>query len=350
MEKLVNIINAAESLNQKDLEILSSKILQMLKFSSDSNLSVQEESVVCSCRRCSSKSILKYGKDKNGKQRYKCKNCNTIFYDTSYSVVSKTRHSLSDWKKYITLLLKGTSLANCAKECDISVQTAFAWRHKILHALQFDQTNRVLGGVVEIDDMFFSVSYKGNHTKSKNFTMPRKSYKRGTDNTAASGSKACVLCAVERNGQSYAEVTGIGKVDVAQLEYAFKDRLLTDTIALTDKAYDYKNYFASTPIELIQLAAHSIPHKQSSPPEIKGSYHIQNVNNFHRRFRKSMKVYNGVATKYLNHYVNLFVWIENYKKTSKFNLENEMFHSMCETDTYIAYNNIIALPPIPHVA
>ena len=247
-------------------------------------------------------------------------------------------------------MLKGTSLAECAAECEISVQTAFTWRHKILHALQFDQSNRVLGGIVEIDDMFFSVSYKGNHKKSKNFTMPRKSYKRGTDNTAATGGKACVICAVECHGQTYAEVTGIGSVNVAKLKYAFKDRLLKDSIALTDRAYDFKNYFATTPIELVQLAAHTDPRSQKSPPEIKGAFHIQNVNNFHRRFRKSMKNYNGVATKYLNHYVNLFVWIENYKKVAEYNLTNQLLKSISENNSYISYSNIVTLPAIPCVA
>lgn len=349
MEKLIKIIDAVGSLEQSELEILSSKILQMLKLSSDTNID-NEVSSVDFCRRCSSSSILKYGKDKNGKQRYRCKCCNAIFYDTSYSVISKSRHSLSVWKKYIVLLLQGVSLAECARKCDISVQTAFTWRHKILHALQYDQSNRLLGGAVEIDDMFFSVSYKGNHKKSKNFSMPRKSYKRGSDNVKASESKACVLCAVERRGQTYAEVVGVGRVSFEELQYAFDNRLLYDSIALTDKAPEYNMYFKNTSIELVSLRSHANRYKSSSPPEIKGSYHIQNVNNLHSRIRRTMKHYNGVATKYLNHYISLFVWIENHKKTDEYNMTNRILQSIYEKDSYISYNNIVALPPIPTVA
>ena len=348
MNNLKDIIKVVESLSAAELETLSSEVLKLLKTSPDVAKNNTEE--LHNCRRCGSHAILKYGKDKNGKQRYKCKNCNAIFYATSYSVISKSRHDLSVWKRYIILLLKGASLEECDKECLISVQTAFTWRHKILHALQSDQSNRMLGGVVEIDDMFFSVSYKGNHKKSKNFVMPRKPYKRGTDNTGVTGNMACVLCACERQGQAYAEVTGIGSVNVEQLNYAFNNRLLEDSIALSDKAYSYKNYFSNTSIELIQLASHSIPKNQSSPPEVKGSYHIQNVNNFHRRFRRTMKHYNGVATKYLNHYVNLFVWIENHKKIDEFSLPSQMFSQIYEKNTYISHENIVAMPPIPKVA
>jgi len=350
MNNLLNIINAAESLEHGDLEILSSKILEMLKLSPESNTTVQHETRILSCRRCGSGSILKFGKDKNGKQRYKCKSCNTIFYDTSYSVVSKSHHSLSVWKKYIVLLLKGSSLAECARECSISVQTAFTWRHKILHALQADQTDRVLGGVVEIDDMFVHVSYKGNHKNSKRFQMPRKAYKRGSDNTSKNGNMACVLCACERQGQTYAEVLGLGRVTVEKLNYAFKDRLLSDSIALTDKAHEYKLYFNDTSIDLIQLSSHANKKLTKSPPEVKGSYHIQNVNNLHQRIRRFMYGYNGVATKYLNHYINLFIWIENYKKASEYNLTNEMLNSITEVNSYITYDDIINMPPIPEVA
>jgi hypothetical protein len=35
----------------------------------------------------------------------------------------------------------------------------------------------VLEGIVEADETFFAISYKGNHKKSKTFKMPRDSRK-----------------------------------------------------------------------------------------------------------------------------------------------------------------------------
>lgn len=348
MKDFKELLDATQNLSQKELETLSAKILDILQGgASNKDLNVVMPNT---CRRCDSVSIIKFGKDKNNKQRFKCKSCNTIFYSDSYSVTSKSHQPLFVWKKYIPLLLKGTSLAVCAKECGISEQTAFTWRHKILSSLQSDQNNRALTGIVEIDDMFFSISYKGNHKKSKNFTMPRKSYERGNDNSATTGGMACVLCACERRGQTYGEVVGVGSVSVNQLEYAFKDRLSSDTLVLSDRAYNYKNYFKTTSIEHIQLAAHCIPKDSSSPPQVKGTYHIQNVNNTHRRIRKMLKPYNGVATKYLNHYISLFVWIENYKKIDEFNLSNLMIESLYKKDSYISYSDIISSPTIPSVA
>ena len=36
-----------------------------------------------------------------------------------------------------------------------------------------------LSGLIEGDETFFSISYKGNHKKSDKFVMPRPAHKRG---------------------------------------------------------------------------------------------------------------------------------------------------------------------------
>ena len=47
-------------------------------------------------------------------------------------------------------------------------------------------------------------------------------------------------------------------------------------------------------------------------------YHVQNVNNMDMRLRKFMESFNGVATKYLQNYLNWFWVLEKIKnKTNK---------------------------------
>lgn len=43
----------------------------------------------------------------------------------------------------------------------------------------------------------------------------------------------------------------------------------------------------------------------------KGLYHIQNVNNYHRRLKGWIQRFNGVATKYLNNYLAWFQVLES---------------------------------------
>lgn len=349
MADLQNLLTVAESLSRNELKALSARILGLLSIRVDDGSDV--EGCKC-CRRCDSKQVVKYGRDKNGKQRYKCKSCNTVFYGDSFSVSSRTRHDPATWAKYVEMLLMRSSLKACAAACKISIQTAFSWRHKILSALQKDQTNRSLGGIVEADETFLGISYKGNHTKSKDFVMPRRAYKRGTDSRAQTGSRACVMFAIERNGQTYGEILGKGQPTIAMLSHAFDNRILPESIVISDKAIGIKNYFKDNKrsIQLIQLKAHIKPKSMNSPPEVRGAFHIQNINNLHYRFRKTLEPYCGVSTKYLNHYLNLYVWIENHKRIPDIDLRKELCSFMYKQNCYTPFSHLVAMPAIPSVA
>ncbi len=236
MKKISDIENILKMLDNSDLEIISDKILHMLHGTDGASSCVSEKKPE-SCPKCHGSHISKFGKDKNGKQRYMCISCRSTFTSTFRSVISHSHCKTEVWRNYISLMLSGSSLHKCAKECGISVNTAFLWRHKIFKALQEDQTNRILGGIVEVDELYMSISYKGNHSKNPNFSMPRKTCKRGTDNRSAIGSKACVMCAVERNGQTYAEVLGKGMPNTVMFSHAFGHRLLSDTVIVSDRSH-----------------------------------------------------------------------------------------------------------------
>ena len=350
MDNMNAILSQIQTLSHAERKIVAESILRSLKGEPLIEDSKSLRTVVC--RKCDSDNgVSKYGKDKNGNQRYRCKHCGSTFIETSFSVISHSHCDLSKWKKYIECLLLGLSLEKCAILCGISVRTAFLWRHKILSILQNDQSNRVLAGIVELDEAFFPISYKGNRTKSKNFTMPRASYKRGTDSNAQTGSRACVMCALERNGQAYGEVLGKGQPTIAMLSHAFDNRILNDAIVLSDRAVGARHYFErKDAVQHITLAAVANPSKKLGPPEVRGAFHIQNVNNMHSRLRKFLRPYNGVSTKYLNHYVNLFIWLDNYKKINSVNFEEELMMQMSQNNTYINAHAITSLPIIPCVS
>lgn len=350
MSKLESLFSQLKGLQNDELKALSDKILQQLKGTLSPNEA--QDSTIKTCRKCNAQNgISKYGKDKNGKQRYRCKHCGSVFSETSYSVMAHTHCSLAQWDQYIQALIQGFSIRKCAKICGISDRTAFIWRHKILSVLQRDQNNRVLSGIIEADETFFSISYKGNHKKSKRFTMPREAYKRGTDSRAQTGSRACVMCAMERNGQFYAEVLGKGQSTIPMLSHAFDSRIADDSIVISDKAVGMKHYFEKNAnIKHIRVLAVANPRKKFGPPEIKGVFHIQNINNMHARIRKFMCNYNGVSTKYLNHYINLFIWIDNHKSIKDCNLKEELRQAMKAKNTYITSFALFNLPIIPSVA
>ena len=175
------------------------------------------------CIYCEGSRVVKNGTRKDGTQRYLCRDCGKSFIPSSHSVTSRTRKRLSVWADYLRCMMDRKTLKESAEECQISVSTAFAWRHKILDALQELAGRACLDGTVEADETYFNVSYKGNHTKSRDFTMPRPAHKRGDDvhTKGLSSEKVCVPCAVSDRGIAYAKPVKLGKVSSECIKAAF---------------------------------------------------------------------------------------------------------------------------------
>jgi len=75
-----------------------------------------------------------------------------------------------------------------------------------------------LDGIIEADETFFRVSFKGNHKKSS-FKMPLEARKRGgsAHKRGLSTEQVCVPCAIDRNGHSYSKIASLGRVSTKNL-------------------------------------------------------------------------------------------------------------------------------------
>ena len=60
-----------------------------------------------------------------------------------------------------------------------------------------------------------------------------------------------------------------------------------------------------------------------------------------------MRAYNGVATKYLNHYVGMFIWMENYRKVNEICITELAKEFIGGANTYIRREDIFSLPSAP---
>lgn len=261
------------------------------------------------CPVCGAIHVVRNGRRADGTQKYICKDCGKSFVITTNSIVSGTRKDFKVWVQYIDCMLNGFSVRKAAEECGIHRNTAFAWRHKILDALQNMADAVTLDGIVEADETFFAISYKGNHKKSKKFTMPREPHQRGhsTHVRGLSSEKVCVPCAVNRNGMSIAKISNTGRVSTKDLHRLYDGRIDPSATLVTDKMNSYVRFSNTNGIELVQL---------KTGKSQKGIYNIQHINSYHSQLKRFMKGFNGVSTKYLNNYL---VWhnFVNYAKETK---------------------------------
>ncbi len=247
------------------------------------------------CPYCGSKHVVRFGHRKDGTQRYKCRACGKTFVSTSNSIASGTRKSLAVWEEYVDCMMLGLSVRETADRCGIHRNTAFAWRHKILGALQYMADNVVLSGIIEADETFFAVSFKGNHSRSS-FKLPRKAHKRGgsTHLRGLSHEKVCVPCAVNRNGLSIAKASNLGRVATKDLHMVYDNRIESGSTMVTDLMNSYKRFTNKNGLTLIQL---------KGSKSKKGIYNIQHINSYHSELKRFMEGFKGVSTKHLNNYL-----------------------------------------------
>ena len=248
----------------------------------------------CCCPHCQSINVVKNG-HKDNIQRFKCKNCGKTFTFSNNTILFSTKKDLETWKKYCECFLDKLPLRRCAEVCGISLETAFRWRHKILDALQNMQSEVTLKGIVESDETFFDLSFKG--TKKENFSISRESRHRGHSNSVRglSCEQVCVSCLVNHEGLSVGQISNLGKPKVQHLEKVINGKIEQGAVFVTDSLRGYQKVAVSN--ELVHVRIPRGKHKS-------GAFNIQTVNSYHSELKRMINLnFKGVATKYLNNYI-----------------------------------------------
>ena len=340
MARLNELLKIVKSLSQQE----KAELIAFLSKSDNNNSSANCESgfnfikQTSSCPHCKSTKIVKNGL-RNSIQRFICKDCNKSFTVRTNTITEHSQKSFETWSKFIECMMNSFSVRRSAEICGINKDTAFIWRHKVLDALQNMQNSVELNGVVEADETFFALSFKGNHKKSTTFTMPRKAHKRGKDihTRGLSHEQVCVPCGVNGTGLSVARISNLGRIGTKDLEFAFKNQIASDSILCCDGANAYRKFASKNSLDLIQL--------KSGKSKV-GNFHIQHINAYHSNLKNWIKRFHGVATKYLNNYLvwNNFV---NYAKESYKEKEQILTDFVFTTEKKVLCKNIPVRNPIP---
>lgn len=256
------------------------------------------------CPKCGTFHIGPHGKYKEN-PRYICYDCGKTFSLTSNSIFHKHKKSIDTYLKYIRLMMLRVPIKKAGKMCGISETTSFIWRHKFLDTLQKLADEVKVGGIVEADETYIKLSFKGSRL------IHRKPHRRGNDREFEGLSEefVCIPCAVDRNKHAttetlgtIAKATNLASPKVRHLKNLFEDRIVPDSILCTDKKSEYVPLANQMNLNLLQFKA---GRKDTAVIRSSmGTFHINNVNNYHSRFKGFIHPFRGVATKYINNYLN----------------------------------------------
>ena len=274
------------------------------------------------CVHCGSVKVKRNGKYR-GRQRYFCHDCCKSFNDLTNTPISGSRY-LGKWSKYFRMMVEGYTLPKIAEELDIHISTCFYWRHKILFALR-SLGFQGLKGIVESDETFFKESFKGREVEG------RKPKKRGgrDPKRGISNLKITVVVAQDRNGQVVAQKAGTGRVRAEEIDAVIGEHLNPSSLLCTDTATNYKKF------ALIKGLKHETINISKEGYVKKGIYHLQHVNNFHKRLKDWMDRFQGVATKYLDNYLYWFKFLQQNKKMPTKERVKGMLLGSCQKSNYI---------------
>ena len=228
------------------------------------------------CPHCEGTHVIKYGMIKS-QQRYQCKTCHRTFTDFTKSALSHSHLPLTTWLEYTKCMILGLSIRKSAERVNVSVKTSFYMRHKILDAIRLFLGVGNLEGIIEMDETFFPLSFKGNHKKS-GFNMPRESRKRGgeVEKRGISSEQVCVATAIDRNGNLVMELLCLGRMKTVDIKRLYENRIEYGAIICTDSHKSYISFAKDFGLQ----------HKRiPTGKHMAGIYHIQHINSLHSHLK-----------------------------------------------------------------
>ncbi len=255
------------------------------------------------CPHCTSVKVHKRGK-KRGVQMYQCNDCKKWYSETTgtplYDIKLKSK-----WQSYLRCMEQGMAIKKIAKELNISIQTSFDWRHKILSSLdQF--VPKTLSEEIECDELELPLNNKGSKTLDREPRKRGSDFKRNTEDKDITVVQ--VVTAIERNGNKYLKAVESKRLSKEEIEKVFEGKLSKNATLITDKHPSYRAFAKDNP---------SIKHKALLAKEYVDktdkSIHLQKANNVHSQLRKFLRPFNGVSSKYLQNYLNWYAYVDEIK-------------------------------------
>ena len=256
-----------------------------------------------SCPHCNSERIIGFGHYR-GRKRFRCKSCKKTFNEMTGTPMANLKKT-DEFSDYLELFSQGLSLRALAENLKISVGTAFDWRHKILTSLS-NYNDGHFEGIVESDDKQFEFSEKGRKD------LERKPYKRPSDREKKRGNtnkKVVVVVSSDRKNNRDITLAKFGRIDKKSLATIFGDKITNKNELCTDSHYSYKGWANDSNIKHHYFTANQKKHVKDKV------YHIQHVNSLDNKMERWFKKFWGVATKYLQGYLNWFKIEEKLKNS-----------------------------------
>lgn len=268
------------------------------------------------CPRCGSVQVKHWGRLLD-RPRYLCKACRRTFNPSTCTPWAYSKHQ-AKWPEASRCLVDGLSVRRTAERLGIHPSTAFRWRHRLLASL-IAREPPILAGIVEVAEFYYPDCRKGERR------LPRPPRRRGIVATRFSGQAAvCVILARDRQGGKLTGVAGPGVPGVWAVSAVLCPSLSEGSVLCTEGFYWYRDFCRRAGVaHRMANGLHQpwIPRQllrqlYESDPEA-AVYHIRKVVHWRHKLKGWLKVFRGVASKYLERYLAWFRFVDGARRLSR---------------------------------
>lgn len=249
------------------------------------------------CPYCNSH-FYKLNGHRKGKQRYKCLNCGKSFLETTNTIFSSTKLDENTLRKLIIFVIHDTKIKTIMDILSISSRTAYMWRMKIYKVAAEITKKAILSNKVWIDEKLIRVNKRYLATKPN-----------GLQYRGQSINQIVVACAIDSNGNKYAEIVGRGHISSRQCLNSYGKHIEKGSHIIHDGIFSHD-------ILIKDLNATDEIWKSIVKESEK---HMQPINSFCGEIERNLVIHIGSRSENLQDYLN---WIV-FRSTINFDNINE---------------------------
>lgn len=274
---------------------------------------------VDNCKICNSLNIIKFGKTKEGIQRYYCKDCHKKFIPTKNTIFENHKIPIKEWIEFCLNIIDYGSITITSKNNKNAITTSRYWLQKLFLILKDYQKDIILKDKVYLDETYYSVIYR-DRIKSYNGKI-----------TSAYINKYCIGIACD-NQNVIAFVEGKSKTSSNKTKKFFINKIKQKSILVHDKENSHN----------ILVRELNLKNKSYNSEELKKLSDKDNplykINHHCYLLKKFLNYHSGFDRQYLQDYLNLYCFINN-KPNNKLEKVEYILNKAFNTKTTLKYRD-----------
>lgn len=230
----------------------------------------------------------------SGRQRYRCTACERTFSTFTGTALHYLKR-IDAWAGFVLAVQQSLTLRAAALANGVHRDTAFRWRHRFLAAVERGD-RVVLHGEVAIGFTWFRYSRKGQKRGYQTAACSLTADPMAVRSEGHPGDRVWVVLAKDGRGLSISSVVGSAAPGTRVLCDSLRHRVAPDT-RLRSHTGPYSSEAACAHRLGLRFGRHSSASSDEEPEPVRACA---------VRIKRWMRRFNGVATRYLSHYLAWF--------------------------------------------